>query len=303
MSFNDTQLTLASGYNVNKMVFGKPQNGSVPNTPIQYKRINIGTKNPDGTTGELILETERCFSFGVSENINPETQKVNGYVLPLCLWSKDAPTDPEREWVDTFDAIVEKCKDHLLTIKDDIEKYNLKRDLLENLNPLYWKKVKGKIVDGQGPTLYAKLIQSKKLEKILSHFEDDNGNVIDPLNLIGKYCYVKAAVKIESIFVGKNISLQVKLYEAEVRLIDSGMKRLLKRPVSQQVVTVSSSNIPMLDKDDYDGEEDEVKSSKREDEDDEGSIKGSDVEDLEDEEKPKKVVKKVVKKVIKKIPS
>ena len=43
-----------------------------------------------------------------------------------------------------------------------------------------------------------------------------------------KYCYVKAAIKIESIFIGNKVSLQIKLYEASVRFLDSGPKRLLR---------------------------------------------------------------------------
>jgi len=83
----NTQLTSASGYDTKRMLFSEVQNGSIPNsTPqINYKRINIQTRNEDGTTGDLILSTSKLFSFGVSENTDPNTGKVNGYVMPLCL--------------------------------------------------------------------------------------------------------------------------------------------------------------------------------------------------------------------------
>ena len=112
---------------------------------------------------------------------------------------------------------------------------------LKKLNPLYWKKDKGKIVEGTGPTLYAKLISSKKHNKILSMFFNMDGDSIDPLSLLGKYCYSKAAVKIESIFIGNKISLQVKLYEAEIELMDSGMKPLMSRPKVTGMMLPSSS--------------------------------------------------------------
>ena len=275
---DNTILTPASGYDVSRMRFSQPAIGTIPNSvpPISYKRINISTINPDGTSGELVLPTEQVFSFGIGENTNPDTGKVNVYVMPLCLWNRDSPTKAENEWSETFDKIVEKCKDHLLDNKEEIEQYNLERNDLKKLNPLYWKRERGKIVEGTGPTLYAKLIVSKKQNKITSMFFDVDGNAIDSQALIGKYANVKAAIKIESIFVGTKVSLQVKLYEAEVKLMDGEKKSLLSRtrpsqPVVSKPLTTSASANPMQGGDS-----------------DSGSIAASD-----DEEAPKPVLKKV----------
>ena len=249
----NTQLTLASGYDVNRIIFSKPEVNTIPgSTPaISYTRINIGTTNPDGTTGDLVLLTENLFSFGVSENKDVKTGEVNGYVVPICLWSKDNPSETEKEWVNTFDKIVEKCKDHILDVKDEIGKYDLEKNDLKKFNPLYWKRDKGKIVDGVGPTLYAKVIQSKKTGKIITSFVDETtGEEVEATSLMGKYCYVKAAVKIESIYVGSRLSLQVKLLECNVRMADSGSKRLLggtrKPPTTEapKPATESSSVAP-----------------------------------------------------------
>jgi hypothetical protein len=247
------QLTSATDYDVKRMVFSDPQAGSVPNTPIAYKRIAISTLNKDGSTGDLILPTEELFSFGVSENVNVETKKVNGHVLPLCLYNRQGPSQAEKAWVDTFDRIVEHCKQYLIDNRDDLELYDLSMADLKKLNPLYWKRDKGKIVEGTGPTLYAKLIASKKHNKILSMFFNVNGETMDPLSLLGKYCYVKAAVKIESIFVGNRISLQVKLYEAEVKLMDNGMRPLMSRPKNTgRLINSSTDNSSSLPNDDGD---------------------------------------------------
>ena len=243
----NTQLTSAFGYDTKRMLFSEVQHGSIPNSipQINYKRINIQTQNEDGTTGDLILPTSKLFSFGVSENSDPNTGKVNGYVMPLCLWNRDSPSSEEKEWSDTFDSIVERCKEHLVANREEIEQYDLTISDLKKLNPLYWKKEKGKIVPGVGPTLYAKLINSKKLNKILTMYFDFDGETVDPLSLLGKHCYAKSAVKIESIFIGTRISLQVKLYECEVSLVDTGMKRLLQRPNAQKRVLTSTSSKPL----------------------------------------------------------
>lgn len=245
----NTCLTSAEGYDVSRMTFSKAMKGTVPESdpPIKFSRIYIGTKNLDGTTGDLILSTEELFSFGISENKSLETGNVSGYSMSLSLWSKDGPTPAERALSTTIDNIVEKCKDHLLQddVKDEIEKYDLERNDLKKLNPLFWKKEKGKIVEGKGPILYAKLIESKKQKKFITQFFDNEGNDVDPMDFAGKYCHVKAALKVESIFIGSKIAFQIKLYEAEVRAIGGQNKRLLPRPKPSLVETVVSDSKPL----------------------------------------------------------
>lgn len=291
------QLTTASGYDVSRMIFSEPQVGTIPDSKpaISYKRISISTRNDDGSVGDLILPTGELFSFGVSENISQETGKVNGYVMPLCLYNRDGPTAPEKAWVKTFNAIVEHTKKHLVEKREDIEQWELSMGDLKKFNPLYYKREKGQIVEGTGPTLYAKLIVSRKQNKIVSMYFDYNGESVDPLALIGKYCFARSAIKVESVFIGNKISLQVKLYETEVKMMENGMKRLLSKPKAQTRVLTSRDAVnPLMDT----GE------SKEDDGGDgEGSIGGSGDEVDQEEEKPKKpVVKKVrrVKKVLRK---
>jgi hypothetical protein len=304
MSNDKTQITPIKGYDVNRMVFSEAISGAIPDSKpkIEFKRINISTKNEDGTVGELILPTSRLFSFGVSENMSQETGKVNGYTFPLCLWNRESPTEEEKAWTDLFDKIVDKCVDHLVDNREEIEMFELsKADLTKSkggLNPLYWKKEKhtneqGKtvmrVVPGSGPTLYTKLIFSKKNDKFLSQFFDINDEPLNALDLMGKYCYTNAAVKIESIFIGSRISLQVKLYEAVVEPTSSGMRRLLARPKVQSKVLDHMQN-------GYEG----TSQMNVIPDDDVGSLIGSDNEDGE-ENAPKSPAKPVARKVIKKI--
>jgi hypothetical protein len=280
------QLVSASSYNVKNMIFSEPQVGNIPGGSISFKRINIQTKYEDGTIGDLIIPTSEVFSFGIGETTDMATKALNGYSMSLALWNKNGATEEEKEWTDTFNSVVEHAKKYVLDHKDDIEKYDLEPANLKKFNPLYWKRDKGKIVEGSGPTLYAKLIVSKKEGiKITSIFYDEQGNTLDPVSLIGKYAHVKAAIKIESIFVGKDVSLQVKLYEAEVRLIQTGMQSLMRtnRPTPQKLVSsATTESRPLQNTVDEDGDEDVV-----------------------EEEAPKPVqpatVKKVIKKVIKKV--
>ena len=102
MSSNmNTQLTTASGYNTDRMIFSDPIKGSIAGTSpeIKFQRIYINSKNEDGSVGELLIPTHKCFSFGVSENTDPNTGEVTGYVFPLCLYSRTGATPEEKEWV------------------------------------------------------------------------------------------------------------------------------------------------------------------------------------------------------------
>ena len=246
MSNENTKLINVNNYNPKeRMIFSNPIPGEIPNSKpkIEYKRINIFTKNEDGTEGELIIPTERLYSYGVSENRSQETNKITGYTFPLCLWSRDKPTPEEEKWIDTFNEIVECCIDHLVDNREKIDKFELERtDLTKTkggLNPLYWKMEKitdeknktfMRKVSGRGPTLYAKLICAKKQDKFLTKFynmKDDE--LIEPEDLMNKGCHAECAIKIESIFIGSCIALQVKLYEAFVEP-NIEMKRLLTRP-------------------------------------------------------------------------
>lgn len=256
----NTQLTHVSGYDAKtRMIFGEPMTGTVPSAgsaKISYKRVNISTRNEDGTVGELILPTVRLFSFGVSENKSIDTGEVNGYTFPICLYNRDGPSDEEKEWVQTFNNIVENCMDWLLDNKEDLDQFELTRGDLTKIkggfNPLYWKREKAmengkpvmKIVDGTGPTLYPKLIFSKKNDKFLTQFYDHlTDEPLKPMDLMGKYCYAESAIKIESIFIGARIALQIKLYETTVEIMQSGMKRLLTaRPVANATVSVSNGS-------------------------------------------------------------
>lgn len=297
---NNTQLTDARDYDPKRrMIFRKMIESSLPGAngapSVNYKRVPIGTRNVDGTTGDLVLQTLRLYSFGLSTNVSQTSGKIDGYTLPLCLTNRNDPTPDELKWVDTFNKIVEHTKDHLVEKREDYAQYTLERAELKKLNPIWYKTERGKIVDGAAPVLYAKLMMNKKTNSISTIFTNGtNDQDVDPLTLVNKPCYVEAAVRIESIYIGAKISLQVKLQEVNVFLIDNTPRRLLRRPVAVDQVE--------MDDDVPDDAHDEQKASSAAaaassvhdsdmQEDDDGSIKGSDDDEpKEDEPEPPKPV-------------
>ena len=287
---SEIQLSNPSNFNPKNIIFQNPVAGNVKDTTIKFRRIPIQIKYPNGNIGDLILPTQRSFSFGVCENISPETKKSNGFVFPIVLASKDGQTQGETDFIEAFNSVIDECKNYLLSNKKELKLHDLEPALLKKLNPIWIKmdKDSGGRAEGALPTLYVKLIVSKKdgNEKIISNFYDKNTEKqLNPLDLLKQYCYTNAAIKIESIFVGKNISVQVKLYEADIELLNSGnKKRLLPRVQPDSNVTIASSNPLLTEEVDFD---------------EESSI----TSDVEDEDVPEPepalpVKKPVVKKVV-----
>lgn len=272
MSFDNTQITSATGYNTTNIVYGKPRDGNIPGSSVTFKRIQMGTRNPDGTLGELILSTSRLFSFGLSPSVNMTTGKTDGYTLAMCLTNMDAPTQEEKAFLDTFNKICDHAVDYILQHRDDVGKYELEKADLKKFNPVYIKREKGKVVEGSSPMLYAKVLQNKKMQTITSLFYDKYGRDIDPMSLMNKQCYVKAAIKIEGIFIGSKVSLQVKLHEAEVELRESGVKRLLRPSAADAPLPPSQSFASAVQSESKEDEEDVDVDG----DDDKGSLKGDD---------------------------
>ena len=227
-----TTLSSPLNYNIDDMIFSESQEIGIPDSDMSFKRINIQTKYPDGTVGPLVLGTSRLFSFGVSEETSRETGKVSGYKMPLCCWSRDAATTEELAFTDMIERIGEKCTEYVLEHKDEIEKYDMERsDLKKICSALYWKTEKGKRISGQGPTLYAKLVHYKKDDKFgTTFFNPANGAEIEARDLIGKRCDVKAAIKIDNIYVGRDVRLQIKILEAAVEERSTGKTQWMPRP-------------------------------------------------------------------------
>lgn len=206
----------------------------------------------NGTMGDLILGLDRLFSFGVSETVSQETKSVTGHSMSFAMWSREGATENEIKTTNKIEEIITKCKEHLLNIKKDLKKPKLELADLKSMDKaLYWKEDElGERIAGIGPTFSPKLIEFKaqKDEKTgkekpyqmstifyLEDEVDERGNAVEvsPLDFLStssekRYCYVRPAVKFESIFFGaKVISIQCKITEADVAPVQMGTQRLL----------------------------------------------------------------------------
>ena len=220
-------------YDTSKIIFDEPIIGSIPGTTISFFRINIGTKNANKTEGELVFALPKLSTYGIKESLDQSTKALTGYGAGLILFDREEQTEEHITIAQTINNIVEKCKDHLLNkdIKKKLKKTDLEKSDLKKMSPI--SLVKDKITEehqSNKPVLNVKLIHQKaKKDKDGNDVEgkihtpiyqddmvDENGEpvLLSSEDYLGKSGMLRAVIKIESIFVGKDIKLQVKIMEA-----------------------------------------------------------------------------------------
>lgn len=229
MSMSNTNTIVnPMNFDLSNMKFSKPEVNTLPGKNISYKRIKINYENNNDLT-DLVLESPpNLLSWGLDENRDMNTNALNGYQLSINLWSRNNVSDQEKEFVECIENICNHTKQHLVDHREEIERYDLELADLKKMNPLYWKLEKGTRVPDRGPTLYAKTIFSKKENRINTVFIDETKQQrVDPMSIFKRHCFVRFALKIESIYIGHTISLQLKLTEVAFRPKDVPLRSQL----------------------------------------------------------------------------
>ena len=91
------QLSSFENTTEDNIIFQTAKKHKVPNSKIKYERIKIERKLKNGRTTPLVVETPFLFSFGISERKDQETNEINDYSIPVCLWKKGAePNQKEK---------------------------------------------------------------------------------------------------------------------------------------------------------------------------------------------------------------
>ena len=141
---------------------------------MKYERIKIEMKLPNGKTTPLVVATPILFSFGISERKDQETNKINGYSIPVCLWRKDVePNKKETNFLNIIKKVQELCQDHISREYGDNEASSLTDMLYYKLEEYHDKKGKPKKKKdlSSSPVLYVKLIYSSETKKFSTIFK------------------------------------------------------------------------------------------------------------------------------------
>lgn len=222
--------------NVDNIVFSNSFQGT------HRTLIPVGITNEENNVEPLILCTPKnLLSFGIQE-IKGKDDNLIGYQMPICLWGKKKVTDEEQQFTDKLTEILEYIKNFLMDEKDDL---NITESQINNLNIMNWKYENGEIKKDKGPILYAKLITNKN-NNITTYFLDDNTDVtFDPLELLNKKCITRSAIKIENIIIGHRITIQIKLYEVQVKKLNNQEKVFVTRSLLKPSVVLKR---PLVEK-------------------------------------------------------
>jgi hypothetical protein len=212
-----TILTDPEHFNANNIMFSRPQDAG------SGKRINISYVNEDGSVGDLIFKTEVLYSFGLSISKFDATKKQ----FSLVLWDRNNKTEAQMAFVDAIEDLTNRCKDYLMEVKDDLDfDESAVQFVTRKLSPLWWKRDKqtSQVLADYGPTLYCKVNTGGK--RSTDFYDAETGELYNQEDIIGRPCNVKAAIQIESLYLGAKATIQFKIREADVQFTDNA-KRLL----------------------------------------------------------------------------
>ena len=214
------QLSSFENINEDNIVFHSAKKFKIPNSKMKYERIKIEMKLPNGKTTPLVVVTPILFSFGLSKRKDQETNKINDYSIPVCLWKKDSePNQKETNFLNIIKKVQDLCQDHLSREYGENEASSL-------TDMLYYKqieytdkkgKTKRKKDESSSPVLHVKLIYSTETKKFSTIFKVKGKQEVKPLEYKDKFFNARMAIIFDSIYLGgKSISIQVKAHEVHI---------------------------------------------------------------------------------------
>ena len=214
------QLSSFENITEDNIVFQTTKKFKIPNSKMKYERIKIERKLPNGKTTSLVVATPFLFSFGIRERKDQETNKIDGYSIPVCLWKKDSePNQKETNFLNIIKKVQDLCQDHLSREYGENEASSIS-------DMLYYKQVeyvdkKGKTKrkkdESSSPVLYVKLIYSSETKKFSTIFRVKGKQEVKPLEYKDKFFNTRMAIIFDSIYLGgKSISIQVKAHEVHI---------------------------------------------------------------------------------------
>ena len=214
------QLSSFENITEDNIIFQTAKKFKLPNSKMKYERIKIERKLPNGKTTPLVVATPFLFSFGISERKDQETNKINGYSIPVCLWKKDSePNQKETNFLNIIKKVQDLCQDHLSREYGENEASSLS-DMLYYKQVEYFDKkgkTKKKKDETSSPVLYVKLIYSSETKKFSTIFRVKGKQEVKPLEYKDKYFNTRMAIIFDSIYLGgKSISIQVKAHEVHI---------------------------------------------------------------------------------------
>lgn len=229
-------------------------------------RCRINVVYPSGNLGPLIFDSPMMFAKGVYVDDN------GTHSVPFFMQDKDQPTEDQIAHIHAWEKLHYFVKKWIVDNLEPLKKINGKLfkkiksvDDIDDtiLSEVMWRPTNddGEIDESASPIMFcAKLIEKKGDEPVIyTKFFDQNNNRCNPLDFEGSkekpfYFPIEPALQIESIWIGKKVSIQVKIAEANVVRRDPTEERRMKKPLNPTEFASNSDPSALLDSDD-EGEE------------------------------------------------
>ena len=226
-----TQLVTIDNFDINNVIISEPRDETAGKSgAIKFKRAHYSYRNSDGSVGDLVILHDKLFSFGVNESIDQNNGALTGYSVGISLYdAQSGPTARQSKFIDIMEQLTELTATYLVENRVAIKKPKLERAELKKLSPISWRldDETGEVLQDKAPSMFLKLLYSKKYERIYSKFFDRQGKELDPLDLVKKYFHITPAIKIESLYISRGMSMQIKLYECLAEMRQTEHKSLL----------------------------------------------------------------------------
>lgn len=242
-----TELIQWKTFDVKNIVFDSPHDLEIQqgNKTIKCCKIRVGHTNKNGA-GEFIFPVPHFgHAFGVEAYQNDHGQ-ATAHSTSVSLIDNNLTAiekEEQQHFIDQFNVVVERIKDHLISIKKELKKPTLDRAELKNLNPIRPALDENGNPKGDAQYVSFKLMERKIFNKndpkdmklsvetqfFLDGEYDESGNPVEvnPLDFLEKKHFkFRGAIKLENIFVGAKISLQLKIYDGVIRHVQSERKRM-----------------------------------------------------------------------------
>lgn len=226
-TYTKTHVTF-NDFDAAKMGFKEPKPGMAMGTfsiPIQYEGGDFRICSPLLTSFGTEAITEKDPKTGKNAVVNEDGSNIVGYKIPLLLHSKPSPTQEELDFMRLMDGIVESSKAYLCSAECNTAlgrtgNKRINEQTVSDIDPRWFKYHDDGVTvrDDIPPRLYAKLPKDRNGKYFAKFFPQENGinqpKHEDPTLLLKMPMRMAATIKIESIFIGPVIKLQVKIHEA-----------------------------------------------------------------------------------------
>lgn len=242
-------------FDVNRIIFENVTMKSAGK--IQFQRIPIKYKYPNGKIDKLSLKTSELMTWGIQENREQSKQSsskedegpIQAYSMGIVMYDKSSgASDEETKTIEMFESILRKVKEHLKRPKS----------LLQFVDPVFIDAIKifhrpreanGEFKDVP-PTLYPKLftIPNKSGDpmmapKITTGFWDCDNQKVNPSTLMGTRCKIIADIFVDNIYIGgssKPPSIQFKLNDVLVMDMTERRRNLFAPLKPEKLPTAAS---------------------------------------------------------------